>query len=357
MSDEIDLILLDRCRAGECTLAERIRIERWAAADPARAELLAWMQSLESAAAELPDPWNTQDMLAGMRARLANEAKPASPAPLRWTAFATQRRASWSDWALRAAAVIGLVAGGMALLRSGSGNAGTGSAVETASYRTITAGVGERAVISLVDGTRVTVDAGSTLRIPQDFGRAARDVRLDGRAYFEVSSDSAKPFRVYSGPGVTRVLGTKFSVRAYPEDSAVTVVVREGRVALATAGDTGAQRGSVVLDRGDLGTVDTHGHLRVERGVPVDQHLAWEGGRLQFVNTPLRAVLPELTRRYGLQIVSFDHQIDTLLWTASLQSESASEALQLLATSLALDVDRRGDRVVLRLHSSKGLSR
>lgn len=354
MSDEIDLILLDRCRAGECTPTERARVERWIAADPARAELMAWMRSLESDAAELPDPWDARELWAGLRTRLADEVPPVSPAP-RWAGLANRRRTSWSDWALRAAAVIALMAGGAALWRSGDRRVVATN--EMGSYRTITAGVGEQAVISLVDGTRVTVDAGSTLRIPPDFGRTARDVRLDGRAYFEVASDSAKPFRVHSGLAITRVLGTEFSVQAYAEDSTVIVVVREGRVALATADDTGGQPGSVVLGHGDLGAIDSRGRLRVERGVSVEQHLAWTTGQLQFVNTPLHAVLPELSRRYGLNIVSSSREIDTLLWTASLRKESASEALHLLATSLELNVDRRGDRVILRFPSSKGPSR
>jgi transmembrane sensor len=358
MNDEIDLILLDRYRAGECTAAERARVEWWAAADSSRAALLAWMRSLEAAAVELPDPWDAQELWTGVRERLVAPVSPAvlREQPRRLVSLTIRRQPAWPSRLLRVAAVVGMVAAGAALWRAGDRTVARGA--ETTAFRTVSTGFGERAVISLADGSQVIVDAGSTLRIPHDFDRASRDVQLDGRAYFEVVSDSARPFRVYSGNAVTRVLGTKFGVQAYRAESAVTVAVREGRVALATVRDSAmGTAGGVVLAGGDLATLDASGQLSVDRDGLAERHLAWTTGRLEFLNTPLGKVRLELARRYGLEILPNDTRVDSLLWTASLQNESVDEVLQMLAESLELGIERHGDRVVLRLLSSKGLSR
>ncbi len=367
MNNDIDFIALDRYRAGESTPAERAAIDEWIASGTDREQLIAWMRELEAAMGRVSDPWDTPALWDRLQSGLSeNAARPrpalasASPSPAparrRWNGIPMSRAVSPFDWALRVAALVGVVLSGTVLWRTWGHPAGR--TAELGMYRTIAVSAGERAALSLKDGTQVVVDAGSTLRIPHDFGVHARDVQLEGRAYFEVAADSAKPFRVHSGKAVARVLGTKFGVRSYADDSTVSVIVSEGRVALVRMSDSVTGAGSIVLNPGELGTLTVDGQLQLKSNVSVDRYLGWTSGKLQFFNTPLRSVLPDLARRYGLEIVTADHRIDTLLWSAPLQQETtALEALEQLVESLELRADRRGNRVILRFPVSKGQTR
>src|SRR2546422_5475331 len=84
-------------------------------------------------------------------------------------------------------------------------------------------------VIRLQDGTQVTIAPKSRVRYTADFGRAHRDLYLDGEAYFQVAPDSQRPLRVHTPRSVTEDLGTAFVVRAYGDQNATEVVVIEGR--------------------------------------------------------------------------------------------------------------------------------
>jgi transmembrane sensor len=163
-----------------------------------------------------------------------------------------------------------------------------------------------------------------------------------------VAPDPAKPFRVHAGRAVTEVLGTKFDVRAYREDSTVAVAVAEGSVAVEP---TDRPPASLVLHHGDLAHLDSTGDVKVEHGIAIDQYLAWTEGRLEFVNAPLREVIPELVRWYDLDIRLADSNLATRPLTASLGTESADEMLRLLEASLQVRVERH--RQVVTLHSSQ----
>lgn len=346
MTHEPDYILLDRYLAGECTADEREQVARWIAAEPGRGELVDWMRGLERAARRLPAPPDPEALWRGLERRLG-EAEPvveaerrSRPVP-RFTGVLPESRNTWFSTALRVAAVLALVSGSIALWRL------AGERVvpeQPVAMRTFATNAGERAVFGLVDGSRVTLGASSRLDVPDTYDRQSRDVYLHGQGYFEVVPNPEKPFRVHSGRAVTQVLGTKFGVRAYDEDS-VAVVVAEGRVAFGMPDSAG--RGAI-LGRGDLARLAADGRVRVERGVDVDRYLAWTRGRLEFVNAPLDEVLPELARWYDLEFTLADRALAERPLTASLGTESAVEMLRLLEASLDVRVERAGRVVVLR---------
>lgn len=101
-------------------------------------------------------------------------------------------------------------------------------------YRRVETAVSQVKKITLPDSSVVWINALSTLRIPESFGKATRELFLDeGEAYFEVASNPAKPFTVYSHGLSTRVLGTAFNVNAYQRLGSISVTVAHGKVAVA----------------------------------------------------------------------------------------------------------------------------
>jgi transmembrane sensor len=97
----------------------------------------------------------------------------------------------------------------------------------------ITTVKGQRFSVKLPDGSRVILNAESTLSYGSDFGALFRDVNLTGEAFFEVSSNKTKPFRIVTDKLVTTVVGTSFNINAYPEMKQITVAVLTGKVNVA----------------------------------------------------------------------------------------------------------------------------
>lgn len=101
---------------------------------------------------------------------------------------------------------------------------------KTAHLQTVAVPAGQRAQITLADGTRVWLNAQSTLSYSHDFGRNERDVELDGEAYFEVAKNKEIPFNVNTETNQVRVVGTHFNVCAYRGSNEFTTTLLEGIV-------------------------------------------------------------------------------------------------------------------------------
>jgi ferric-dicitrate binding protein FerR (iron transport regulator) len=134
---------------------------------------------------------------------------------------------------------------------------------------------------------------------------SARDVRLQGTAFFVVQRDG-RAFTVHTPDAAVRVLGTRFEVRSTDGSAASTgtrVAVEEGRVAVTAAGAARARGHAVELRAGDRVTV-TKGAVEASavRRVAVDRVASWRTGGLAALDEPLDAVLAELSRRFGVDI-------------------------------------------------------
>lgn len=150
---------------------------------------------------------------------------------------------------------------------------------------------GQRATITLPDGSAVLLNVASRLEVPSDYAAGDRMVRLmGGEAMFTVAHQGGAPFTVTTGTTVTRVLGTTFLVRRYPTDTAVTVAVRDGRVTV----------GGAVLTQGRLAEVGRTGAMHLGTAEP--WRFSFAAGVLTLANMPLSQAIPELNRWYDADI-------------------------------------------------------
>jgi transmembrane sensor len=195
---------------------------------------------------------------------------------------------------------------------------------------------GQRESVTLSDGTQLSLAPASRLTVSADYGVSRRDVALEGEAYFVVAHDGRRPFAVHVRNAIAQDIGTRFSVRSYPETPTVRVVVADGAVAL--DGKT--------LTRDMLGEVDAGGRTTVTTGIDTAAYLAWTRGELVFRRATLRDVAPDLSRWYGVDIRLADPSLDSLMVTTSFKDESLDEALTSLAASLRVSVARHGSVVV-----------
>ncbi|MBS1567676.1 MAG: FecR domain-containing protein, partial [Bacteroidetes bacterium] len=116
-----------------------------------------------------------------------------------------------------------------------------------ASPRHVIAEDGRRRIV-LPDGSAVTLEANSTLRLSPVFNASAREVYLDGEGFFEVAADKQRPFIVYANRLMTKVLGTSFTVSCSQKEKTVSVAVRTGKVFVCTTSrDKRSARREIIL--------------------------------------------------------------------------------------------------------------
>jgi transmembrane sensor len=354
--DDTDWTLLARWLADECTPAERAAVERWAAEDPSRAEELAALRRSWERAAALPAPSRVDAMWNRLAARMhpatgaASVAPPLAPSPAmprRPTpviALLPHRSPTQRRWRAAAAIAAGVVLVAGALTTLDRVEPAPGVAVEPPIKEFVTA-PGQRATIRLGDGTRVELGFASTLRVrPFESGR--REMTLEGEAAFDVVHDSARPFLVHAANAVTEDLGTSFSIRAYPEDGAVRVLVMSGRVALRPR-TPDADSLEAVLGPGELGRLDSAGRIEVRTRVDTTEYLGWLTGRVVFENARLDAVAAELARRFDADIRIPDPAVAARRVTIDMPTRTLAEVLDAALVPLALRSRRDGSTILL----------
>ncbi len=232
------------------------------------------------------------------------------------------------------------LAAGAAFVRLGRASA-DGSAMQQ--YATA---VGQRLTVALSDGTQFTLAPASTLRVPLDYGRARREVELDGEAYFVVRHDAAHPFTVRAEGAIAQDVGTRFAVRAYADGQPPRVAVADGAVTV--AGAVGAQAGrAVMLHAGEVAMVSDGQAAIVARGVDTTAYLGWTGGELVFDGTPLRDALTELGRWYGLDFHLGDSSLARVRLRMTVQGASRDELLDGLVLLLNARYERQGTHVTI----------
>jgi len=200
------------------------------------------------------------------------------------------------------------------------------------------------ATFTLIDGTKVKLNADSKLRYAENFVQAERrEVFLEGEAYFEVTHRPDRPFLVRTSEVDVRVLGTSFSVNAYPEDTLTGVVVANGKVAV---NGLSTQSPEVVLPNQKV-TYYKSSRQWKKTAVDVTQELAWTEGKLLFQNADLKQVAKTLERYYDITISFNDKMLESCRFTGSFQRETLFNVLDAIGYINNLEYEYENGTVVL----------
>lgn len=310
------LALQDR----DLTGAEQDEFLQWLAADPRHGD---WF-------ARHSRGWKRLDRIATWMPKHGSEPNPDVLArPI--------RRARWFRPTLLAAAVVALMAGGVAALRLMAPPSAPSVVAQAGGY--------ERRVLD--DGSAVELAAGAELEI--NFTLEERSVALRrGEAHFTVTKNPERPFIVWAGGVSVRAVGTAFNVRLEPQR--VEVLVTEGSVRVAPLSSraepplVGAGEFAVVpLAKGSEPTVAPTSAAELAR------MRAWQPQLLEFAATPLSEVIAELNRRNRVQLVLADPALGHVAVAASIRSDNLEGFIRLVTTTAGLRAEQQGDyRIVLR---------
>jgi len=184
--------------------------------------------------------------------------------------------------------------GGSKVVKMGDGRLGYqpggAAAVE---YNTLTTPRGGQYQLTLPDGSRVWLNAASSITYPTVFAGKERSVSVKGEVYIEVAGDAGKPFRVEAGGQRVEVLGTSFNINAYADEPAARTTLVEGKIRVSSGTVTRVLApGQQALGAG----------LEVVSGVDMDEVLAWKNGAFSFRGADLPTVMRQLARWYDIEV-------------------------------------------------------
>jgi transmembrane sensor len=344
---------LARFLAGESPPEEQERIRAQLDGNADRAALVTALDAALARPDERPlSPHEVEAALASVMARRAPAADRAPVSAADVIPLAPhkapnlqQARQRWRSSGLRAAAAVLLVAGASFFWRASratteSASSAGGTASASIAHQTR---AGQVDTVRLADGSSVVLGPLSRLRLANDFGRGAREVALEGQAYFDVAHDDAHPFLVRTPNATLRDVGTTFSVRS-DSIAGTRVVVTSGAVDVAATRATASA--PTLLHAGDMAEVAGE-RIQVERGAATDAELSWTRGILSLHDAPLSTVAQELRRWYGVKLVVTDSTIASRRLTATFERTTADEVGRVLAAVLGGSVTRSGDTLRL----------
>lgn len=197
----------------------------------------------------------------------------------------------------------------------------------------ISATYGETKQVILPDQTEVWLNAGSSLKYPSEFNQKIRSVHLTGEAFFSVTKNQSKPFVVETKSLSVRVLGTKFNLKAYPNEHQTVATLQEGKIEVQTENRQKQQ----LTPNEQLVYNNQTSELKVAK-IDSKDVPDWKNGNLSFADASLGEILQTLERRFNISF-DIDKSIDlsTEHYTINFeQGENAEQILQIL-TDLAGD--------------------
>ncbi|SHF30236.1 FecR family protein [Fodinibius roseus] len=254
---------------------------------------------------------------------------------------------SWSVL-FKAAAVLLVAAGLFSVYLSEYAPTEEATVSEAPVEHTIRSERGERATFRLSDGTIATLNAGSTIRYSESFGKNTREIALEGEAYFRVNNEGqTDPFVVNTEKASVRDIGTEFNVRAYNTEN-TDIVVSKGRVEVSTLKDSAATGNRVTVTGGDMVRVTGENSPLVVQKADLEYALAWLDEKLMFKKEPFRDIKKRLERFYDVHITVKDSVLNSKKITASFEEEELEQVIRVLALSLNAEYEISGRTVLLK---------
>lgn len=176
----------------------------------------------------------------------------------------------------------------------------TSGSVDKLVYNEIKIPYGKTFEVTLSDGTKVFMNAGSSLKYPVQFIKGGnREVVLEGEAFFDVTKDKKHPFIVKTRGVDVKVLGTKFNVSSYKEDADINTVLVEGSVSLC---NTGMPNSDMMLVPGEKGTWNSQKTAITVKKVDTRIYTEWLTGEIVFRKTAFKDIIIKLERSYNVTI-------------------------------------------------------
>lgn len=185
---------------------------------------------------------------------------------------------------------------------------------------------GGQYMVILPDGSKVWLNAATSLSYPTAFTGSTREVQLNGEAYFEIAPDAAMPFIVKVNNSTVKVLGTHFNIMGYEDEHNTSTTLLEGAV------EVQHHHTNVRLHPGEQAQIHQD-QLTINKEVDVEAAIAWKNGYFHFNHASLPAVLRQISRWYDVDIV-YEAEVPAREFGGKIERKSSlNDVLKILALS------------------------
>ena len=373
MKEDLNWNLIHRYLSGESTPDESKKMQAWIEEDPSHREFIEAVEQIweitpeHDVKVDFEEEWDRINQRLGVESGeqgSTRKSKETGYYNLVDSKVSKGNRYTPAQFFVRVAAIILIIAGPVFYFINYStelsGDSAGPSKSEIAMKKVETAR-GERASVEFSDETTVLLNSKSTIRFPRAFSNSQREVFLEGEAFFNVEhKENDIPFFVNTGETTVRVLGTEFNVRAYSDNDAVEVVVKQGRVAVRQDNVKDINKDSghspndrkaaseVILTDGQRTVVEKGELPTTPQKVTLAPYLGWVEGQMVFEGATLREILQRLRKTYDFNFAVTDSTLLSKRLTASYRRESPGKISELIAFSLGINYELHDSTVIFK---------
>jgi len=209
-------------------------------------------------------------------------------------------------------------------------------------YNTLSTPRGGQYQLTLPDGSKVWLNAASSITYPTTFTGNERKVQITGEAYFEIAHNSKMPFRVEKGELAVQVIGTHFNVNAYEDESAVNVTLLEGSVNVKYADD------KQVIKPGQQAQVKAGSKMKLINEVDVEVVMAWKNGLFHFENSDIKEVMRQVSRWYDVDVVYKTATVkNDPLFIEVQRNTNLSDVLKVIGLTAGVQLKIEGRKIIV----------
>lgn len=212
-------------------------------------------------------------------------------------------------------------------------------------YTSVVADNGQISKIILPDSSVVWLNSGTTLTYDNNYSYKNRNLKLSGQAFLEVKKNKNLPLILASGNLRVKVLGTRFDVNAYPDDSRIKVTLESGKVELLSSIDRSLH---CQLNPGEMAEYESQSNKMVIKAVESRNYTNWKEGAMIFLDTPMIEVFKSLERKFDIKIEVENPKVYKSVFNANFKNENLKEILDYIQFSC---------RITYQLIPEKGTSK
>jgi len=206
-------------------------------------------------------------------------------------------------------------------------------------YNTMTTPKGRQYSLVLADGSKVWLNAASSITFPTAFDGKERRVSITGEAYFEIAHNAQMPFTVQKGEMSIQVLGTHFNVNSYEDENSINVTLLEGLVKM-TKGNVNS-----FIKPGQQARLQNEG-IKLINNADINAIMAWKNGLFVFDGTDIGALMRQLSRWYDVDVV-YDKKINDVFYAEIPRNTKLSDVLRALELTGQVKFEINGKEIIV----------
>jgi len=201
--------------------------------------------------------------------------------------------------------------------------------------------------ITLPDASVVWLNRNSELIYKKNYNKS-RSLKFSGEGYFEVKPDASNPFVIVTKRATITVLGTKFNVHAYPNDSVTEVVVKSGKVMLSQQIPGSSAKTEIILTEGEKGFDSNKSAVPQKKPADDPNYLSWKTREFVFNNTNIKEIVGIINNIYDANIELNTDNTDNCNLSGKFNCQSLNDILDMLQIVLNIKIEKEGTTIVIK---------